>query len=55
MSEQMRHLNKKGTHFKEKEQWTLKLEDEFVKLKEDLCTAFVREPFNIDKKVLVHT
>ena len=53
MAEQMRHLNKKGTHLKGKEQWTP--EEEFKKLKEEICNAFVKELFNMNRKFLVYT
>ena len=55
MSEQMRHLNKKGTHFNQKGQWTPELEEEFVKLKEDIYNTFIRDLFNIDRRVIVYT
>ena len=33
ITEQMRHLNKKGPHIKSEEQWTEALEEEFINLK----------------------
>ena len=41
-SEKMSKLNSKGVHFKGKEQWTLDLEEEFHKLKKEICEVLTR-------------
>ena len=45
-SEKLRHLNSKGVHFSGEKDWTPELEEEFIRLKGEITSAFQKKPFD---------
>ena len=54
-SEKLRKLNSKGIHFSGEKDWTPELEEEFIKLKGEITSAFQRKAFNEKRGVQVWT
>ena len=55
MLEKIRKLNSKGIHFKSSKNWMPDIEEEFQKLKAEICQAFKKKPFYPRRGVLVFT
>ena len=53
-SEKLRKLNSKGVHFSEKD-WTPDLDEEFIRLKEEITAAFQRKVFDEKRGVQAWT